>query len=553
MFPVTISHASHAPFPIGHFNQFVSKGITLNTYGELHESPLTWYLWSSDRYLPVLAERWGFEGGEHFAVTLKQGVKWSDGQPLTAKDLVATFTALRLYNSQLFQYVDRFEARDERTVAFHMQVPSTVVERYVLRQRIRSAAVYGQFTDRAYPLYQQGRGNDDAEVKAIRGEFDQFRPTDWPASGPYMLDRQSLTEASCELVRNPNGVGADSARFDKIKLYVGITQVTTPLILGKQEDFSHNGFAVATDRQMQAQGIRVLRTPVHGGPAIHINFANPKLKVFNDKRVRQALAHAIKREDNAAVSLGESGKAVKYMAGFSDNLAPRWLSPTDLGKLNQYPHDPRKAEGLLTAAGCRKGDTGQWSDPDGRPMAYELLLHSDWIDWAASGQDWADQMTRFGIKITVRAVTYTQVPVERREGRFELAYDGWGTGNPHPHFSFVATLLNKVQPLANGAYIAFDLKQQTDAAGEVDFRQLITDSARGLDVEKQKENILKVTLAFNELLPTLPIWERYGNGPALDGVRVTGWPAAGDPIYENTLYGDNFVNILIHNGTLGPV
>lgn len=35
-----------------------------------------------------------------------------------------------------------------------MSAPPTIVERYVLRQRIYAHATYGQLTDRAYPLYQ---------------------------------------------------------------------------------------------------------------------------------------------------------------------------------------------------------------------------------------------------------------------------------------------------------------------------------------------------------------------------------------------------------------
>ncbi len=538
--------------PTGHFNAYVTKNIIGGAnYGELHEPAMAFYSWADNRYLPVLAEKWGFEGGENFTVTLKPGLKWSDGKPLTAQDVLTTFTARRLYNLQLFKYVDRFEAKDDRTVSFHMSTPSTVVERYVLREPIRSQAIYGQFTDPAYQLYQQGKDNTSDELKKIRGDFDQYRPTEYPASGPYMLDRKSMTEASAEMVKNPNGVNADVARFDKIKLYIGETPVVTPLVLNREIDYATHGFAVATDKQLQAQGVRVLRTPAHTGPAIHINFANPKLKILGDKRVRQAFAHAVKREDNAAVSLGESAKALKYMNGLPDSITEKWLTKGDLDKLNQYPYDQNKAAQLLQAAGCKK-QGAQWLDPDGRAMEYELMAPAEFADWSPSAQDWGDQMTRFGIKTTVRAVTFTQVPVERREGRFELAYDGWGTGNPHPHFSWVATLLNKVQPLANGPYTSFDLKQKTDVVGDVDFQQLITDSALGLDLEKQKVNITKAALAFNELLPTIPIWERFLNAPAPEGVRVVGWPKDGDPIYQNTAYNDGYVNILIFNGTLGP-
>ncbi len=470
--------------PTGHFNVFVTKAITLGIYRDLIEAAPALYHWADDKYVPVLAEKWGYEGGEHFTLTLKPGLKWSDGTPLTAKDALATFIARRMYSGQLFEYVDRVEARDERTIALHMKTPSTVVERYVLREPIVPYALYGQFTDKAVPVYAQGKDNSADEIKAIRKDFDQFRPDKWLASGPYMLDQRSMTEASAELVKNPQGVHADVVRFDRIKLYNGETPVVSPLILAKEIDYATHGLAVATTLQMKAQGIRILRTTTYGGQGVVINHANPKLKILTDKRVRQAFAHAVNREVNAAVTYAESGRVPKYMAGVQDGLLEKWLSKDDLAKLNQYPYDIQKATALMLAAGCKKqGD--QWLDPDGRPMEYELVSEAEFQDRSASGQDWADQMGKFGVKVIVRAVSFTQTPIEKREGKFELAMDPWGTGNPHPHFSFVATLLSKVQPLANGPYTSFELKQKTDVVGEVDFQQLITASAQGIDVEAE--------------------------------------------------------------------
>jgi peptide/nickel transport system substrate-binding protein len=539
--------------PSGHFNAYIPKFMFGGFWYELVEAPPTFYHWSDDKYVPALAEKWGLVGGDTYELTLKPNLKWSDGQPLTTKDVVATWTLNRLFNNQMWRYVDRLDVKDERTVSFHMNNPSTVVERYVLRGRVRAAATYGEWADKLAPLYAEGKANTSDEIKAIRAEFEKVRPSGVIASGPYKIDTNSITEAQLTMVRNPNGWNADVARFDKIVLYNGETPVVTPLVLSRDVDFATHGFAVATDRQMQAQGIRVVRTPIYSGPAITINYANPKMKAWTDKRVRQAVAHAIKRDDNGVVSLGQSAKAVQYMTGFSDNQVARWMNEGDVAKLNQYPYDQAKAAQLLQAAGCRKGADGVWVDPDGRRMEYEVIVPAEFADWSPSGQDFGDQLTKFGIKVDVRALTFTQVPIERREGRFELAYDGWGAGNPHPYFAFVTTILNKVQPLAGGPYTSFDLKQRTDVVGEVDFQQLIDDAAKGLDTNAQKANIGKAALAYNELLPTIPLWERYSNAPALAGTRVTGWPPEGDPMYQNEMYNDSYVTIMVADGRLGPV
>jgi peptide/nickel transport system substrate-binding protein len=94
----------------------------------------------------------------------------------------------------------------------------------------------------------------------------------------------------------------------------------------------------------------------------------------------------------------------------------------------------------------------------------------------------------------------------------------------------------------------FEMQQEINGE-QVDFEQLVIASAEGLDIEAQRENVAAVALAFNQALPIIPLWERYGNNPALE-TRVTGWPPDDDPLYLNAVYGDNFVVMMILDGTL---
>ena len=52
--------------------------------------------------------------------------------------------------------------------------------------------------------------------------------------------------------------------------------------------------------------------------------------------------------------------------------------------------------------------------------------------------------------------------------------------------------------------MAFNLKQKTDVAGDVDLEKLTLDSADGLDEGAQKANVAKIARVFNELLPSHP-------------------------------------------------
>ena len=54
---------------------------------------------------------------------------------------------------------------------------------------------------------------------------------------------------------------------------------------------------------------------------------------------------------------------------------------------------------------------------------------------------------------------------------------------------------------------------------------------------------------FNDLLPAVPLWERFNNNPMNDKKRVTGWPPLTDKIFQNGS-GDNFTVVMLMDGTL---
>ena len=544
--------------PNGHFNEMV--GVTHRIIGDgiyvdLIVPPMAMYYWKDQKWLPLLASKWGFDASAStFNVTLNSGLKWSDGKPLTSKDVVSTTWAARIIRNVLWQYIDSVNAVDETTVSFHMSKPSTVVERYVLRQlNILSDAQYGDWAQKAMDLFNGGKDLDSPEGKQLNTDFQQFRPQQVIASGPFTFDYNSITNAQLTLVKNPNGLLANQVAFDKIVLYNGETPDITPVVLNKDVDYATHGFPPATEQAFQSSGIRIIRPPTYSGPALLLNL--DKLSEFGDKRARQALAYAINRDQNGLVSLGGSGKGVQYMAGFSDLLVPNWLSADDTQRLTTYGFDQNKASQLLQSAGWQMQDNAWWT-PSGQRAQYELIFPAEFADWSAAGADAADQLTNFGIQVTPRSVTFTQEPDQIDKGDFQMAIQAWGNGSqPHPHFSFVQDLFTHNIPIAanlGGKGMAFPLQQTTDALGAIDLEQLVVNAPLGLDEAAQKQAVTQVAIAFNELMPMIPLFERYGNNAALEGVRVSSYPPDSDPTLLNALYGDNFVVMALYTGQLKP-
>ena len=89
------------------------------------------------------------------------------------------------------------------------------------------------------------------------------------------------------------------------------------------------------------------------------------------KEVRQALAYAINFEENAFVSLAESGVVQDCMCGFSDNMTPLWLSDDTLANLNPYSQDLELAEQMLLDIGFTRDDDGVWLDDTRRTHGME--------------------------------------------------------------------------------------------------------------------------------------------------------------------------------------
>jgi len=418
----------------------------------------------------------------------------------------------------------------------------------VLEATITADSVYGRFGSQVAALVAAGKDPQTApEAKGIRLALDQFRPQVAVCSGPFMFDPSTpITNGQLTLVKNPMSWAAKQVRFDKIVDYNGETPAITPLVLQKQIDYATQGFPVASEKQFVSQGIHIVRPPTYSGPALVINYS--KVKALAKKEIRQALAYAVDRDQNALVSLGQSAKRPAYMAGVSDNILKLWVSPSTLTALNQYAYNPAKAAQIFKANGFKKGSDGVYVAPDGSKMDYTLEVPAEYADWSASASNLAEQLTKFGVKTTVRAVTYTQVYPDVQHGNFELAIQGWGAGSPFPEFSFFQDIEYLDPPVTSGPGMGFNLTQ-----GGADIKGLITASGAGFDVASQKVAVATMARTFNDLLPTIPLFERYGNNVALHSARVAGWPADSDPIYQNNPYSDNFVVMMIISGQLHGV
>jgi peptide/nickel transport system substrate-binding protein len=542
--------------PQGHFNAFASGFISIGIYQDLMELPLFYYIWGKDEYIPMLGESYEVVPPNKLIVTLRKGIKWSDGNDFTSQDVVSHFTIRRLQGTAVWNYLGEVTAPDDFTVEFTMDKPALPVLRYVLRNEyITPAAVYGDFAQQTQALVDAGKTRDDPEWQDLNTQLTEFRPEVRVVTGPYNMRLEDINEARLTMYKVDTSFWADKVQFDQIYMYEGETPVVTPLVMAGQVDYATHGFAPATEKAFQELGIRILRPPIFSGPAIAFNTT---IHPFEMTEFRQAVAHAINKDDNAFVSLGESASKQIYMTGVSDNFITNWLSQAQLDEMDQYEFGTDKAAQILEGIGFTKGGDGIWVDDQGKKCEYELIVPAEYADWTGAAENAAEQLTKFGIKTTMRGITYTQIQDQVDKGDFQMAIRGWGSGDPHPYFSIRADFFNdNVAAQQNGdptlPGISYSLQRTLADGRDVDLEQMIIDCPEGLDKDAQKERVYELVKIFNQELPRIPLWERYGNNPIQDGLHTTGWPPDDDIMYKNSPYSDSFVVIWLLDGTIKPL
>lgn len=536
--------------PTGHFNTFAASGMNMGSYSDLFMPPLAVLIWSENTYEGMAAESFGFDADGNYVVTLKSGYTWSDGSSISADDLAATFNIFRLRGDAVWRTLTGMEKVDDMTVKFLMDAPSSLAERQILIQGLRPYSTYGDIADRAAEVFASGATSEDEAWSSLLTELTEFRPEAYVSGGPYVIDTASISEANLTANHNPGGIAADVVNFDTVVLWNGETEVVTPLVANEELWYITHGIPPTTEQAFTEQGIDILRTGMFTGPAIYVNY---DVYPLNLVEVRQAIAYVIDRQQNGFVSLGESGVAVELMTGMSDALADIWLSEDTIDSLNFYEQDWEAAAELLTGIGFTQDADGKWMDDQGNPLAFELIFPQEFADWSAAAENAVAQLNEFGFDITGRGVQFQQQEQEVYDSNFQMAIRNWGIGDPIPSLSYLQPYdrYNGQGELAGqaGGGMRMDVNV-TYSGGDVNLRDLAIASGQGVDVDAQSALVEQLAVSFNELLPAIPLWERFTNN-ALNRKFIDA-PAFDDPIYVNDTTPDFWMTYAIMTGLIGP-
>jgi peptide/nickel transport system substrate-binding protein len=378
--------------------------------------------WSQKDFSPVpgIAESWtASPDGKTWTFKIRSGVKWSDGQPLTAKDVAYTFNRVvngETENAAFYNYVANLKkvtAPDDTTAVFelsaadpimtHMWVP--ILPEHIWKNVSEKDA--GTFDNKemvgtgAFQLVEQKPG-EFIKLKANKSYWGGAPKIDNLIYRIFKNDdamAQALQKGEIDAVAD---IGAN--QFLALKDKPGITTVQATGL-----SFSELGFntgAATTDNQ-----------PVGDG--------HPALK---DKALRQAIGYAIDQQtivNKVLRGLGKPGVGV---------IPPVYTAYKFDPGANARTFDIAKANSLLDAAGYTKGSDGIRLDPkSGKKLDFRLFGRTE--DENSKGvvpyiQDWMNQI---GIKTKVQFVTDDKLTDIIAHGNYEMFTWGWGV-EPDPGF-----------------------------------------------------------------------------------------------------------------------
>ena len=440
------------------------------------------------KLIPRLATAWKSVDDTTWEFTLRQGAKFSNGQPFTPQDVIFTFC--RVMNNEqsiggsqpaVVQKFASVEARGDDTLVIKTRLPYPLLPNDMSRMPMLWSGIvqHGPITfDLKNGCGVTGPWPTVADFNGGKSAI---------GTGPYTL-KSYVKGSAIELTRN-EGYWGDKPAWGEVKLIPAPSAGPrlTGLLAG-DFDLIENPAARDVKRISETPGFGYVITPsvrvvyfqfdVARSPSPMVKAADGK-NPLQDVRVRRAISMAIDRKAIAA----------RIMDGAA-TPANQFLPDGMFGTLPQPPelkYDPEGAKKLLAEAGY--------------PNGFELAVSSTndrYINDAQISQAVAQYLSRVGIKASVDAMTRSIYFPKRAKREFSFAMGGWSseTGEASSFLQYWVSAFDKEHGLGtsnNGGY-------DNPAFDQVFKRALVTvdPAAR----EKLLQESLAIALAD---LPSIPL------------------------------------------------
>jgi len=512
---LTISNENGALWTCG-FNPLNST-YTLVSVGFMYEPLVYVNPLQAGKTTPMLATSWAWgPGNKSLTFTIRQGVKWSDGTPMTAADVAYTFNLIKKYPAL------------DLTGVWSVLSSVTATGNTVTMNFSTVAVPYFYYIADQTPIVPEHIWSTLANpsTDAIKNPV---------GTGPYLMTKcspQNITYTA-----NPHYWQPGLPRIHTLQ-YPAYTSNAT----------ANNDLANGT-AQWGAQYIPDIQSFYTAkNPNFHywfppvLNVAlTPNLtnSLLSNVKVREAMSYAIDR--NKVSTIGESG----YEPPANQTGV---VTPTFSTSLNSQAaaawgnaYDVTKAKSLLQSAGYHPGSDGIMTNAAGQKLSFTVINIGDYSDWVASMQVIQQDLKAVGISITPSNLSNTAYQADMFNGHYQLAYAEQYTFGPGAYYE-LNNWLNSANTAPIGKQAASNYERYSNSSTDALLKQYSTTA----DPAAQQTVLNQLQQVMLTQVPIIPVvegvdWYQY------DTTSISGWPTSNNPYAQPPVWAfpDN-EQVLLH-------
>ncbi len=373
---------------------------------------------------PSLAESWEHsDDGLTWTFHLRKGLRWSDGEPLTADDVI--FTSKLLYDERIHPTAAELCSVGGQPFKFEKVDDATV--------RVILPSPYGPFLNVIGAVYIVPKHKLEAAYRD--GTFESAYGLDTPVdqivtSGPWRV-AEYVPQQKVVLKPNPYFFEYDAARnrlpyLDEVVYMVVADQNAERLKFqsGESDEFYFRAEDYAQIKDGEAAGnytvydlgmemgsnmvwfnLNTGKNPDTGAPYV----TPAKQAVFGNLDFRRAVAHAVDRQSMAqTVFYGTADP----LYGPIPPVNKKWYNPD----IVRYDYDLDAARKLLDEAGFKDTDgDGVREDGQGNPISFTIITNADSRERVAMGNILVDDLNKIGLKATLAPTDFNSVITRLRD------------------------------------------------------------------------------------------------------------------------------------------
>jgi peptide/nickel transport system substrate-binding protein len=465
------------------------------------------------QFIPFLATGHTFTDPKTLVFTLRSGVKWSDGKPFTAQDVLFTFNLLKKYpaldTTGVWSQVSGISASGNKVTVTFKQ-PS-----------VPFASVVA-----AVPIVPQHLWSK------VSGDPSKYTDTKPVGTGPFMLDKFAPTQYTEK--KNSSYWQADKIAPSEVKFPAqSSNQSTNQLdVTSGKFDWSYNYLPDVKQTYVSKNPHNTYWFPPGGTIAMYLNLTKAP---YNNVDFRKGISLALNRQTIADKAVnGYTGPA-----SLSGLILPNLKSYLDPSLPNQglVSQNTNAAKAEFQKAGFSFGD-GKLTK-NGKPVTISLEMPNNFTDWIAAAKEMKSELAQVGIAVNLVLPQYAQYEKDIQAGSFDAAMGGFGgTGSPYLDFnnalnSQFAAKLNT--PTVNNF--------ERFKSPEVD--QALSQLAGAVGQQAQNQATYKLEQTMYTQQPIVLLY--YGGSWGLFSTKnFTGWPSASDPYMLPTTYNNAMLVIVTH-------